>query len=50
LEVSPNPLRDTIVVAFRLTGEDVTLYALLAPHLDGSGWHNNVRADGDLIA
>ena len=50
LEVSPDPLRDAIVVAFRLTGEDVTLYALLAPHLDGSGWHNNARADGDLLA
>jgi glucoamylase len=50
LEVSPDPLRDAIVVAFRLTGEDVTLYALLAPHLDGSGWHNNARAGGDLLA
>jgi glucoamylase len=50
LEVSPDPLRDAIVVAFRLTGEDVTLYALLAPHLDGSGWHNNARANGDLLA
>ena len=28
----------------------MTLYALLAPHLDGSGWHNNARADGDLLA
>jgi glucoamylase len=37
LEVSPDPLRDAIVIAFRLTGEDLTLYALLAPHLDGSG-------------
>ena len=50
LEVSPDPLRDAIVVSFRLTGEDVTLYALLAPHLDGSGWHNNARTDGDLLA
>ena len=41
LEISPDPLRDAILVAFRLTGEDMTLYVLLAPHLDGSGWHNN---------
>ena len=50
LELSPDPSRDTIVIAFRLTGEDMALYVLLAPHLDGSGWHNNARADGDLQA
>lgn len=37
LELSPDQSRDTIVIAFRLTGEDVALYVLLAPHLDGSG-------------
>jgi glucoamylase len=50
LEVSPDPLRDAIVIAFRLTGDDMALYVLLAPHLDGSGTHNNARADGDLRA
>src|SRR6185437_6030161 len=50
LELSPDPSRDTIVIAFRLTGEDMALYVLLAPHLGGSGWHNNARADGDLQA
>ena len=50
LELSPDPSRDTVVIAFRLTGEDMALYVLLAPHLDGSGWHNNARADGDLQA
>jgi glucoamylase len=50
LELSPDPLRDAVLVAFRLTGDAVTLYALLAPHLDGSGQHNNARAGDDLIA
>jgi glucoamylase len=50
LELSPDPLRDAILIAFRLTGEDVTLHALLAPHLDGSGRHNNARANDDLVA
>ena len=50
LELSPDPSRDTIVIGFRLTGEDMALYVLLAPHLDGSGWHNNARANGDLQA
>ena len=50
LELSPDPSRDTVVITFRLTGEDMALYVLLAPHLDGSGWHNNARADGDLQA
>jgi glucoamylase len=50
LEVSPDPLRDALLVWFRLTGDAVRLYALLAPHLDGSGLHNNARADRDLRA
>ena len=50
LEVSPDPLRDAVLISFRLTGDDVRLYVLLAPHLDGSGLHNNARADGDLRA
>jgi glucoamylase len=50
LEVSPDPLRDAVLVRFRLTGDAVRLYVLLAPHLDGSGLHNNARADSDLRA
>ena len=50
LEISPDPLRDVILVSFRLTGDDVRLYVLLAPHLDGSGLHNNAGADSDLRA
>ena len=50
LEVSPDPLRDAILVAFRLTGEGARLYVLLAPHLDGTGLHNYARAGDDLVA
>lgn len=50
LELSPDPLRDVLLIAFRLTGEQLRLYALLAPHLDGSGLHNNARAAQGLLA
>ena len=50
LELSPDPSRDVILIAFRLTGKEVKLYALLAPHLGGSGLHNNARAGPELLA
>ncbi len=50
LELLPDPLRDVLLIAFRLNGEKVKLYALLAPHLDGSGLHNNARAARDILA
>lgn len=50
LELVPDPLRDVLLVAFRLTGESARLYALLAPHLGGSGLHNNARVEMDLLA
>jgi glucoamylase len=50
LELSLDPLRDVLLIAFRLTGEDAKLYALLAPHLGGSGLHNNARAADGLLA
>ena len=50
LEVLVDPLRDALLVAFRVTGQEVRLYALLAPHLEGSGQHNNARAESDLLA
>jgi glucoamylase len=49
LEVTPDPLRDVALVSFRLTGEDVRLYVLLAPHLSNSGEGNNARAGDDLV-
>jgi glucoamylase len=51
LEVVPDPRRDVLLISFRLIGEGVKLYALLAPHLGNSGEHNNARAgDEDLAA
>ena len=50
LEVIPDPARDTVLIQFNLTGENLKLYALLAPHLDGSGTHNNARAGECLTA
>ncbi len=50
LELSADPLRDVLLVAFRLTGAETKLYALLAPHLGGSGLNNNARATDGLLA
>jgi glucoamylase len=50
IEVVPDPSRDVVLISYRLTGDDVKLYALLAPHLGNSGEHNNARAAADLTA
>jgi glucoamylase len=50
LELATDPLRDVVLVSFRLTGEGTRLYALLAPHLGNSGMDNNARAGEDLLA
>ena len=50
LNLSPDPIRDVMLVAFQLTGNDVKLYALLAPHLGGSGLNNNAHAAEGLVA
>jgi glucoamylase len=50
LEVVPDPARDCVLIAHRLTGADVKLYALLAPHLGGTGEHNSARAENVLTA
>jgi glucoamylase len=50
LEVVPDPQRDVVLISFRLIGEGVRLYALLAPHLSNGGEHNNARAGDDLAA
>ncbi len=49
LEVSPDPMRDALLIEFRLIGAGARLYVLLAPHLDGSGRHNNARAGDELL-
>lgn len=50
LEFAPDPLRDVLLISFRLLGEGMRLYALLAPHLDNNGEHNNAHAGADLAA
>src|ERR1700756_1364414 len=50
LEVAPDPLRDVVLISFRLTGDGMRPYVLLAPHLDNAGDHNNARARRDLGA
>jgi glucoamylase len=50
LEIAPDPLRDVALISYRLIGEGVRLYALLAPHLGNSGEHNSARAGADLSA
>jgi glucoamylase len=50
VEVVPDPSRDVVLISYRLTGDDVKLYALLAPHLGNSGEQNNARAATDMSA
>ena len=44
IEVLPDPSRDVVLILYRLTGDNMNLYALLAPHLSNGGEHNNARA------
>src|SRR6185437_421878 len=46
LEFLPAPLRDALLVCYRLEGDGLRLYPLLAPHLGGSG-HGNSAWIGD---
>jgi len=50
LEVAADPLRDVVLISFRLVGEGMRPYVLLAPHLSNGGEHNNARAQTDLGA
>src|SRR5262249_61713914 len=50
LEVVPDPLRDVVLVNFKLAGEGTRLYVLLAPHLGNSGLLNSARAGSELLA
>ena len=49
IEVLPDPSRDTLLIQYRLDGEGMALYALLAPHLGASGV-NDAWIDGGLHA
>src|SRR6185312_448270 len=50
LEIVPDPLRDTLLLSFKLTGDGAKLYVLLAPHLGDGGEHNDGHAGDDLSA
>ncbi len=50
LQLTPDPARDVLLVSFRLIAENAKLYVMLAPHIGGSGLHNNARVDGGLSA
>jgi len=50
LELVPDPHRDVVLISFRLHGDNLRLYTLLAPHLGNSGAHNNACAGRELYA
>jgi glucoamylase len=50
IELLPDPLRDAVLLSYKLEGEGVRLYVLLSPHLGNSGEGNNARAGADLTA
>jgi len=50
LEYLCHPLRDTLLIRYRLDGENLKLYALLAPHLNSDRKDNTAWADSDLAA
>jgi glucoamylase len=50
LTVVTDPERDCLLVRYRLEGAGTTLYALLAPHLNGSGTGNSAHATDVLAA
>src|SRR4051794_22782878 len=47
LRITPDPVRDVVLVRYRLTGAGARLYALLAPHLGNSGHGNSGEAHED---
>ncbi len=50
LEFLTHPLRDALLIRYKLDGDDLKLYALLAPHLNGDRHNNNAWAGDDLSA
>jgi glucoamylase len=50
LEVLADPQRDVVLVRYRLEGKGLRLYALLAPHLDGSGHGNSAEVQPQGLA
>ena len=50
LEYLPHPFRDALLIRYRLEGDGLKLYVLLAPHLDGDRQDNSAWAGADLAA
>ena len=50
LEYLAHPLRDTLLIRYRLEGEGCRLYTLLAPHLNGDRRDNTAWAGSDMAA
>ncbi len=50
VEYLPHPLRDSLLIRYRLDGENLKLYVLLAPHLNGDRKDNTAWAGEDLSA
>ena len=50
LEYLPHPLRDSLLIRYRLEGEGNRLYVLLAPHLNSDRKDNSAWAGEDLAA
>ncbi len=49
LEFVVDPLRDAVLIRYRLHGENLRLYVLLAPHLDSSGHDNQAWVEADAL-
>ena len=49
-ECLPHPLRDSLLINYRLEGDDLKLYVLVAPHLGGEQADNHAEAGEDLSA
>ena len=50
VEYLPHPLRDSLIMRYRLDGDDLRLYVLAAPHLGGEQSDNHAWAGEDLSA
>lgn len=50
LEILPDTIRDAFLIRFHLEGDDLRLYALLAPHLTGTGKGNSAWVGETLLA
>lgn len=50
VEYLPHPLRDGLLINYRLDGDDLKLYVLVAPHIGGEQRDNHASAGDDLTA